>query len=140
MELAYFSPSLLVFIPEAWAEDGTYTKDTWPVDAVLLTAEQAAKYWKVTPPDGKQLGVAEGAPAWVEVPPLSPEVVIAQAEQKRTQLRGVADSQIAWRQDAVDADIATDEEAAELAAWKKYRVLLMRVDTLAPVWPTAPEV
>lgn len=85
-------------------------------------------------------GVVEGAPAWVDIPPLSSQVVIAMAEQKRSQLRGVADSKIAWRQDAVDADIATDEEAAELAAWKKYRVLLMRVDTLAPVWPTAPEV
>ena len=25
-----------------------------------------------------------------------------------------------------------------LADWKKYRVLLMRVDTAKPVWPTPP--
>lgn len=140
MELAYFSPSLLVFIPEAWVEDGTYTKDTWPVDAVLLTAEQATKYWKATPPEGKQIGVFDGAPAWVDIPPLSAEVVIAMAEQKRAQLRAVADSEIAWRQDAVDAGIETEEETAALADWKKYRVLLMRVDTTAPVWPTQPDV
>ncbi|WP_241232571.1 tail fiber assembly protein, partial [Escherichia coli] len=54
-----------------------------------------------------------------------------------------ADSEISWRQDAVDADIATDEETSTLTEWKKYRVLLMRVDTsTAPdiEWPTPPAV
>ncbi|EKK4595233.1 tail fiber assembly protein, partial [Escherichia coli] len=48
-----------------------------------------------------------------------------------------------WRQDAVDAGIATDEETSILTEWKKYRVLLMRVDTsTAPdiEWPTPPVV
>ncbi|KKB22881.1 tail fiber assembly protein, partial [Escherichia coli] len=36
---------------------------------------------------------------------------------------------IAPLQDAVDLDIATEEEASLLAAWKTYRVLLNRVDT-----------
>ncbi|HEI4983425.1 TPA: tail fiber assembly protein [Escherichia coli] len=38
-------------------------------------------------------------------------------------------------------EIATEEEKALLAAWKKYRVLLNRVDTsVAPEieWPTQP--
>jgi phage terminase large subunit GpA-like protein len=64
------------------------------------------------------------------------------AEQQKLSLRSKADSEIAWRQDAVDAAIATDEETAALAEWKKYRVLLMRVDTsTAPDigWPTQPE-
>ncbi|MCW6599421.1 tail fiber assembly protein, partial [Yersinia ruckeri] len=50
--------------------------------------------------------------------------------------------EIAWRQDAVDTGIATKEEAASLAEWKKYRILLMRVDTsTAPdiEWPLKPE-
>ncbi|AWL54250.1 tail fiber assembly protein [Klebsiella pneumoniae] len=48
---------------------------------------------------------------------------------------------MSWRQDAVDAGIATTEEAAALSEWKKYRVLLMRIDTSkAPdiEWPTPP--
>ncbi|MHC5684485.1 tail fiber assembly protein [Escherichia coli] len=53
-------------------------------------------------------------------------------------MRTVADAEIAWRQDAVDAEIATEEESAALADWKKYRVLLMRVDTAKPEWPTPP--
>ncbi|EPS7437428.1 tail fiber assembly protein [Citrobacter freundii] len=75
-------------------------------------------------------------------PPLSPEERVARAEQTRRDLRVRADSEIAWRQDAVDADIATKEETAALSEWKKYRVLLMRVDTTtAPniSWPVKPE-
>lgn len=52
-----------------------------------------------------------------------------------------ADDEIDWLQDAVDAGIATDEETALLAAWKTYRVQLMRIDTSkAPdiEWPPVP--
>lgn len=71
-------------------------------------------------------------------PPPTPEQLVAQAEDKRISLRSIADSNIVWRQDAVDAGIATTEETADLAAWKKYRVLLMRVDSAKPVWPVTP--
>ncbi|EFB7859109.1 tail fiber assembly protein [Escherichia coli] len=64
--------------------------------------------------------------------------IIAAAESEKSRLRAVADSEIEWRQDAVDAEIATEEETAALVEWKKYRVLLMRVDTAAPDWPTPP--
>lgn len=77
-------------------------------------------------------------PVLLEPPPPTQQELIAQAETKKSLLRTYADSEIAWRQDAVDAGIATDEETAALADWKKYRVLLMRVDTAKPVWPTPP--
>ncbi|MFZ5128864.1 tail fiber assembly protein [Enterobacter roggenkampii] len=62
------------------------------------------------------------------------------SEREKSALRARAETEIGWRQDAVDADIATDEEKAALAAWKKYRVLLMRVDTSADeiAWPELP--
>lgn len=44
-------------------------------------------------------------------------------------------------QDAVDLEIATEEERSLLEAWNKYRVLLNRVDTsTAPdiEWPANP--
>lgn len=63
---------------------------------------------------------------------------VAAAVQKKNSLRSAAGAEISWRQDAVDAGIATEEEAAALSEWKKYRVLLMRVDTANPVWPVAP--
>ncbi|KKI48344.1 tail fiber assembly protein G [Obesumbacterium proteus] len=48
---------------------------------------------------------------------------------------------ISTLQDAVDLDMATDEEIAQLKAWKTYRVLLSRIDTAgAPDidWPLLP--
>ncbi|ECG1390981.1 tail fiber assembly protein [Salmonella enterica subsp. houtenae str. CFSAN000557] len=68
----------------------------------------------------------------------SSDELVAAANDQKSHLREIADSEIAWRQDAVDAGIATDEETAALTEWKKYRVLLMRVDTAKPVWPTLP--
>ena len=63
---------------------------------------------------------------------------VVEAEAKQSTLRSAADNEIEWRQDDVDAGIATEEETAALAEWKKYRVLLMRVDTADPEWPTLP--
>ncbi|ECY4497100.1 tail fiber assembly protein, partial [Salmonella enterica subsp. enterica serovar Stanley] len=33
---------------------------------------------------------------------------------------------------------ATDDEKAQLDEWKKYRVLVNRVDTANPDWPDVP--
>ena len=66
---------------------------------------------------------------------------IGAAAQKKSVSRSSADNEIAWLQDAVDAGIATNEEISLLAAWKTYRVQLMRVDTTkAPdvEWPPLP--
>lgn len=45
-------------------------------------------------------------------------------------------------QDAVDLEMATDDEKAQLTAWKKYRVLLNRVDANTSTqitWPDKPQ-
>ncbi|TCC56013.1 tail fiber assembly protein [Citrobacter braakii] len=65
----------------------------------------------------------------------------AAATQQKSALKAAADSEIAWRLDAVNDGYATEQEAAALAEWKKYRVLLMRIETSkAPdiEWPTPP--
>lgn len=64
--------------------------------------------------------------------------IIAAAAAKKATLKAVADSEIDWRQDAVDTEEASEKEISELAVWKKYRVALMRIDvSTAPdiVWP-----
>lgn len=74
-------------------------------------------------------------------PPISKEQLIAQAEQQKQSLLAEANSAIAPLQDAVDLGMATDEEKAQLTAWKKYRVLLNRVDTSTAqdiAWPEKP--
>ncbi|ENH3197277.1 tail fiber assembly protein [Enterobacter roggenkampii] len=52
-----------------------------------------------------------------------------------------ASQRISVLQDAVDLDMATEDEAAALALWKKYRVLLSRVDSNTAKeinWPEKP--
>lgn len=63
---------------------------------------------------------------------------VAAAEQKKAFLLAEANIAITPLQDAFELDMATDAEQSLLLAWKKYRVLLMRVDTAKPVWPTLP--
>ncbi|EAB5691464.1 phage tail protein, partial [Salmonella enterica subsp. enterica] len=63
---------------------------------------------------------------------------LREAEETKKQLLQLATDKIAPLQDAVDLDEATDEEKARLLAWKKYRVLVNRVDTSNPVWPEQP--
>mgnify|MGYP002511809238 CR=1 FL=1 len=66
---------------------------------------------------------------------------IREAEETKNSLMQVASEHIAPLQDAVDLEIATEEETSLLEAWKKYRVLLNRVNTTtAPdiEWPVAP--
>ncbi|WP_169923571.1 tail fiber assembly protein, partial [Xenorhabdus innexi] len=71
-----------------------------------------------------------------------PEQHLTEAEAKKKFLIAQASRVIAPRQDAVDLDMATEEEKAALLVWKKYRVLLNRVDcSTAPEidWPEQPE-
>ncbi|WP_252384737.1 tail fiber assembly protein, partial [Escherichia coli] len=66
---------------------------------------------------------------------------IREAEETKNSLMQVASEHIAPLQDAADLKIATEEETLLLEAWKKYRVLLNRVDTsVVPdiEWPVAP--
>lgn len=118
----------------------TYEKSgLLPDDLVSVTESEFAKYSQ-NPPDGKvRAGDEDGMPSWVDAPPKSDEQIEQESVAQRSHLKSVADSEISWRQDAVDAEIATDEEIADLAKWKKYRVLLMRVDVSNPEWPALPE-
>lgn len=67
--------------------------------------------------------------------------LISETEAEKKRLLKLANNAIATLQDAVDLDMATEEEALLLAAWKKYRVLLNRIqpeDAAEIVWPEVP--
>ncbi|HCO5723789.1 TPA: tail fiber assembly protein, partial [Escherichia coli] len=51
-----------------------------------------------------------------------------EAEETKNSLMQAASEHIAPLQDAVELELATEEETSLLEAWKKYRVLLNRVD------------
>ncbi|CQD43809.1 tail fiber assembly protein [Yersinia mollaretii] len=138
---ALFSPSLATFIPDYMAKDGSYPPEISD-NLVAVTDEELTTYWRQAPPEGKTLGATDGHPAWVELPPPTHEELIASANAKKNQLKANADSEIDWRQDAVEGNYAEGDEVKDLAVWKKYRVLLMRIDTskvLDIVWPTIPQ-
>lgn len=66
---------------------------------------------------------------------------IARAEANKQSLLQLAAQSIAPLQDAVELELASEEEIALLTAWKKYRVMLNRLDTSAAPdinWPEVP--
>ncbi|MEG1420568.1 tail fiber assembly protein [Citrobacter sp.] len=66
---------------------------------------------------------------------------VAAANATKAALIRSASEQIEPLQDAVDLDMATEDEKASFNEWRKYRVLLTRVDTsTAPriTWPSKP--
>ncbi|MER2474535.1 tail fiber assembly protein [Photorhabdus laumondii] len=67
---------------------------------------------------------------------------IEQAEQHRVTLRQQADEAMTLLQYAIETEMASDTEKALLLAWKKYVVLLSRVDTsmVSDIdWPQIPK-
>ncbi len=75
-------------------------------------------------------------------PKPSKEQLIKEADFEKHLLLSNANNYIAPLQDAIDLNIATDAEKQKLTEWKKYRVLLSRVDVnQAPdvEWPEQPK-
>ncbi|EKD3593632.1 tail fiber assembly protein [Salmonella enterica] len=80
--------------------------------------------------------------AWVNDEAAETAARLREAEGTKSRLLQMASEKIAPLQDAVDLGLATDDEKAQLDEWKKYRVLVNRVDTsTAPKidWPKKPE-
>lgn len=72
---------------------------------------------------------------------LTQDEEIQQAKTRKSELLAETSDIIAPLQDASDLGIVTDEEAASLLLWKRYRVMLNRLDlSTAPAidWPERP--
>lgn len=85
--------------------------------------------------------ISEAEADILRIPVLTKEQQIEETEAKKQMLIAEATAAIAPLQDAVDLDMATPEEESALKEWKKYRVMLNRVDTSLGanvVWPTPP--
>ncbi|HFK5635018.1 TPA: tail fiber assembly protein [Enterobacter kobei] len=112
-----------------------------PADAVEISEEL---YFSLL--EGQSTGKViaankAGKPVLTDPPEPTAEELVALAEETRTVLMKEANARILPLQDALDLGLDTDEEKQLLLAWKKYRVLLNRVDTAAPdiKWPEAPD-
>lgn len=126
-ENAFYDPEINVVIPKDAIQ---ITDNEW---SDLLSGQAKGKL------------IACGAdlrPCLTEQPLPAADELISQAENKRIRLRAEANTIIQPLQDAVDLGIATGDEASQLIAWKKYRVMLMRVNTddaESIKWPEKPE-
>lgn len=128
------------------SQNGFYPEDdlkpyqdagTLPDDLLPVSNETVTEFTPFTNGNLVRMPGSDGLPCWGERPALTPEEALIQ----KNALMGVASAAIAPLQDSLDLDFATDEEKTLLLAWKKYRVLLMRIDTSkAPgiEWPTPP--
>ena len=137
----YYSAVDNAFYP--FAMQSIYLKaGTWPKQGLQVDESIYQEFAINEPPSGKQRTANnKGLPAWADIPKPTKEQLIAEAEQQKQSLLSETTKAIAPLQDAVDLDIATDEEIVLLKEWKKYRVLLNRVDTsTAPDidWPQKP--
>lgn len=68
---------------------------------------------------------------------------IALAKKEKQILLDKAEGIIAPLKDAIELNMATDEEKEKCTEWKKYRIFLSRVDITDPdsvVWPVPPDV
>lgn len=143
MNLAYFSPTTLGFYPEHWKSDGSFTDESWPSDAVLITEDESITYWKQSAPEAKQLGVVDGRPAWVDMPPLSSEQEKALADQQKALLLNAATAKIViWQTKLLMGRKLADNETAQLNNWIDYIDSVTAIDTAtAPdiSWPALPE-
>ncbi|TNH44478.1 tail fiber assembly protein [Photorhabdus luminescens] len=114
---------------------------SWPNDPISVTDDIFNKFSGI-PPEGKILSSGEdNLPCWEDIPPLTKEELISIAEIQRAQFISLANEKITPLADAVELDIATNEETLLLKEWKTYRVMLNRVDTSkAPEidWPISP--
>ena len=86
----------------------------------LFAGQSAGKV--ITPGD-------DGRPVLTDPPPPTNEQLVAQANSRIKSLMDQATTAIAPLQYAVDLEMATEEEQTRLRKWKKYLVLLSRVDT-----------
>lgn len=82
-------------------------------------------------------------PKGAEMPILTDPIIdyVGEAATRKKQLMSDASQNISVIQDALDLEMATAEEKDRLLEWKKYRVLLNRVDTSKSPgieWPTPP--
>ncbi|ULH12442.1 tail fiber assembly protein [Serratia marcescens] len=111
---------------------------TLPADLVDVTD---ADYITFTgqPPAGKMRGSKGKKPAWVDIPPPTPEETRQGWVTNKTRLLEEAEAVIRVLERAVKLDMATTEEKAKLEAWERYSVLLSRVDVDNPEWPDKPE-
>lgn len=74
-------------------------------------------------------------------PVITSEDIIANNELIKSRLLDEANNKLEILQDIIDLDMQENNEDEQLKAWKKYRILLTRIDTnnIEITWPIKPQ-
>lgn len=142
MSKYYFSSSTNEFIPleleEQYVDAGTFPDDS------KLVADEVSEEFLQPAPEGKIRVVGDdGMPAWVDLPPLTPEEIIAAAEADKLQRINDANDYVNSKQWPGKAAIGRlkGEELEQYSLWLDYLDALEAVKTArAPDidWPIPP--
>ncbi|KER02426.1 tail fiber assembly protein [Photorhabdus temperata] len=124
----YYSAETNAFYPVELKLD-YIASGSLPDDIIEVSDDIYREYAANTAPEGKYRRASEnGLPAWADIPPPTKEESQNYVEDKKQKLMMKASERIAPLQDAVDLGIATEAEKEALLSWKKYRVMLNRID------------
>ncbi|CRL43893.1 Caudovirales tail fibre assembly protein [Sodalis glossinidius str. 'morsitans'] len=115
MEQYKFSARTGSFFPVSMLND--YIKAGSLPDDLVDVDETTFWQFCASPPSGKQRGAnAQGYPAWIDVPPPTPEEARLSVDVTKRRLMDEVTRAMAPLEDAVDLDMATDAEKAALLA------------------------
>ena len=136
----YFSPSRNIFY-FGDSKDSYIKTGAWADDSKIID-DEVVKAFTSLPPEGKMRGVIDGAPAWIDIPPLTHEQLVLQAEQHRQALIDEAMQSINVVQLKLRAERKlTPTETEKLNTTLDYIDAVTATDTsTAPDfnWPTPP--
>jgi len=141
MEKYLYSAAENAFYPSS-LEDEYKASGSWPEDGLEVENSVFFKY-SGEPPIGKVRIVGnDNFPAWGDIPPLTHEEFVAQAEATRARLVSSAKQTISiWQSELLLGEIS-DEDKASLKLWIAYIKNVLSVDiSQAPdvSWPATPE-
>lgn len=109
---------------------------------MIYTSQEYAEMAIKANEEGKALKEVKGKLKLVEPAPihLSDEQIVSQNKAIKISLINKANEKIAILQDVIDLDMQESNEDEQLKNWKKYRILLTRVDTsdIKAVFPDKP--
>lgn len=138
--VAVFRPESQVWIlREDHRGKVVYDKDTG-LPLVITTIGSLPDNVTYIAPDGEY--IKWNGNEWIDDPAAKLIKLVNQAAQHKTDLLNLADYKISILQDAVTYDLATEQESSMLDSWRKFRVLVNRINENNPqniIWPETPE-
>ena len=132
----YYSQKTGGFYPESLKEHYENSASGWPTDAVLISEQEYTDLHEGHARGKSILPGKDGKPILSDQ--VDPDLKLENAVLLKKMKMSKLNDEIQPLQDAVDLDMASEEEADRLKQLKRCRVLLSRIDTSQPEtisWP-----